>query len=157
MTLAKIVRMRRAIVIAGTLGLGLGSLGCSSSSPDSSAPAPTDGGTSTSSTPQIAFFDLDDASGAPTISTLWTDPIDIRLSGFPVSSDVTLTARYTGWGSSAVFHTDANGSIDLAMAAPTSGSYSGVDREGIVWSMSQSTSPDDQGADPYALRVSASV
>ncbi|MGH7283379.1 MAG: acyl-CoA thioesterase/bile acid-CoA:amino acid N-acyltransferase family protein, partial [Polyangiaceae bacterium] len=88
---------------------------------------------------------------------LWTDPIDIRLSGFPASSDVTLTARYTGWGSSAVFHADGNGAIDLAVSAPSSGSYSGVDREGIVWSMTQSKSDTDTGADPYALRVTASV
>ena len=146
--------MRRLSVIASTLVIFVG--GCSSSSSNSGASTSTDAGAAGPS-PSIAFFDLDDASGAATTSTLWTDPIDIRLSGFPANADVTVSARYTGWGSSAVFHTDGSGAIDVAATAPSSGSYSGVDREGLVWSMSQSQSPEDQGADPYALRVSATV
>ncbi|MGH7285454.1 MAG: hypothetical protein ACRELY_28365, partial [Polyangiaceae bacterium] len=62
--------MRRLSVIASTLAVVL--FGCSSSSNDA-APSPGGSGEDAGAgTPSIAFFDLDDPSGAPTISTLWT-------------------------------------------------------------------------------------
>lgn len=88
---------------------------------------------------------------------LWTDRLDVRVTGLPPSTDVTLTARFTGWGSSATFTSDANGTVDVATMAPTAGSYAGVDADGLVWSMTASTSPDDPAGDPYALRVYVDV
>lgn len=90
-------------------------------------------------------------------SALWTDKMDVRLSGFAPSTDVTVTARYTGWGATAVFKTDASGNVDLATASAESGSYTGVDREGLIWSMTASKSVSDTGQNPYSLRFSAAL
>jgi dienelactone hydrolase len=146
------------LLAAGVLALT--GLACSSSSTgtassSSTNPEPTvDAGT-----PSIAFFDLEDPASAttPVTSALWTDKMGVRLSGFAPSTDVTVTARYVGWGATAVFKTDASGNIDLATATPESGSYSGVDREGLIWSMTASKSDDDTGQNPYALRFSAAL
>lgn len=102
-------------------------------------------------------MDLDDPNGAATTKLLWTEPVDVRITGLPASANVSLEARYVGWGAQATFQADANGNLDVATANATSGSYTGVDREGLVWSMAASTSDSDSGQDPYALRVYASV
>lgn len=39
------------------------------------------------------------------------------------------------WSSEATFNADSKGSIDLTMLAPRSGSYQGVDGNGLLWSM----------------------
>ena len=105
----------------------------------------------------VTFLDL--ASGTPTKTTgmLWTDPLDVKLAGLPPHTDVTVRARFVGVGSESVFTSAADGTLDLATAAPKHGSYAGADADGIVWSMTPGASPSDKGADPYALRVTASV
>jgi dienelactone hydrolase len=88
---------------------------------------------------------------------LWSNPLDIRVTGLSPGQEATVTARFTGWGSSATFAADASGAIDLATAAPLAGPYDGVDADGLVWSMTPSTSPDDPANDPYGLRVRVDV
>lgn len=111
----------------------------------------------TASVPAITFFDVASGSPAPTERMLWADPLDLRVTGLSPNRAATITARFTGWGASAVFTADATGTIDVASAAPESGSYEGVDADGLVWSMTRSSSPDDPADDPFGLRVRVEV
>lgn len=66
--------------------------------------------------------------------------ISIQLSDLTPKRKITLRAsmlddQQQSWSSSAVFKTDAEGKIDLHQQAPLSGSYQGVDDEGLFWSM----------------------
>ncbi len=102
---------------------------------------------------------VDSASGAPTevTSMLYSDALDIQVTGLPPGAEVTLNARFVGRGSTTFIDADASGMLDLATASAKSGSNTGVDNDGAVWAMTQGMSPDDAGQDPYALRVSALV
>jgi dienelactone hydrolase len=114
--------------------------------------AATDAGT-----PAVAFYDV--SSGSPVLTTkmLWANALDIRITGLPPLTQADVTARFTGWGATATFTSDAQGAIDLATSYAASGSYQGVDADGIVWSMTKSTSPDDPPNDPFGLRVHVDV
>jgi dienelactone hydrolase len=59
----------------------------------------------------------------------------IRLLGFPPGEPVRLRAAQPGWASETIFTADADGTVDVGRAAPTDGSYRGVDPMGPVWSM----------------------
>ena len=66
----------------------------------------------------------------------------IALHGFAPGEQVTGAATLrqndtSTWRSVATVVTDADGSIDVATAAPVSGSYAGVSPMGLVWSMQQ--------------------
>ena len=66
----------------------------------------------------------------------------ISLHGFAAGECVTVTAtlRQTDgstWRSEVFFNADADGGIDVSMAAPIGGTYSGVSPMGLVWSMRQ--------------------
>jgi dienelactone hydrolase len=68
-------------------------------------------------------------------------PLHIRLSGVPPAAEVTVRAhmpdrRGVPWSSHATFVAGAGGSVDLATEAPVSGTYSGVDGEGLIASLS---------------------
>ena len=108
-------------------------------------------------TPAITFYDV--SSGAPVATTkmLWANALDIRVTGLPPLTQADVTARFTGWGATATFTSDAQGTIDLATSYAASGSYQGVDADGIVWSMTKSASPDDPPNDPFGLRVRVDV
>lgn len=75
--------------------------------------------------PSVAAFDL---------------PVHISVSGLPPSAAVTVQARardYQGrlWESAAEFRTSAAGTLNLATAAPVSGSYHVADAAGLLWSL----------------------
>ncbi|MEO8800931.1 MAG: acyl-CoA thioester hydrolase/BAAT C-terminal domain-containing protein [Polyangiaceae bacterium] len=137
---------------------------CSSSSP-AGAPSPgddagtgTDAGTEAGATAAaVTFFDVSGPAPIATTSMLWANALDIRVTGLPPGVDATATGRFTGWGAIETFTADAQGTIDLATAAPKSGTYDGADADGLVWSMTQSTSSDDPKSDPFALRVRVDV
>jgi len=66
--------------------------------------------------------------------------VHIRITGLPPGSQATITSSahdYAGklWQARAAFTADSSGTVDLAKQAPTSGSYTGVDAMGLVWSM----------------------
>lgn len=73
--------------------------------------------------------------------------IDIVMSGLPPQSEVELHARRVlknhfapgapvqTYGSSARFQADADGRIDVSESAALGGSYTGVDPNGLFWSM----------------------
>jgi len=84
--------------------------------------------------PEIGLFD---SAGAPLASPApYGDQIVVRVEGLIPAERVSLSARLGGcYSSHAVFEADDQGRIDLARDAPLEGSYSGVDPDGIIWSM----------------------
>ena len=76
-------------------------------------------------------------------SALADQAIDIRVSGLSAGEQVTLSAQATDadqgtWRSFAVYTASQDGTVDLAKAAPKSGSYQGTDGMGLFWSMTPS-------------------
>lgn len=83
----------------------------------------------------------------PSSDVLYGEEVQITLVGLPPSTEVEIEAERSmnpGWPpgstvqlykSSAKFVTDASGGLNLASAAPLSGSYAGVDPMGLFWSM----------------------
>ncbi|WP_436908134.1 acyl-CoA thioester hydrolase/BAAT C-terminal domain-containing protein [Halosimplex marinum] len=68
------------------------------------------------------------------------EPAEIRLTGADPGAEVSLaasTASFGGrtWTSEATFEADEDGVVDLAEAAPVSGTYDGADPMGWLWSM----------------------
>jgi dienelactone hydrolase len=140
--------------------------GGSNGAPDLASSANADAGTDdggiddaapAAGTASITFIDEANGGAMPTTGLLWTDRFDMRFAGLPPSTDVTIGARFVGWGSTAVFTSAPDGTLDVATAAPKSGSYSGADIDGLVWSMTPGTSPSDKGQNQFTLRVTASV
>jgi dienelactone hydrolase len=91
----------------------------------------------------------DTNSSGPTAMTvtpaagLIDEPLHIQLSGVPPDAEVTVRAhllnqRGVPWSSHATFIEGACGSVDLTTDAPVSGTYSGVDGEGLIASLSVS-------------------
>jgi len=82
---------------------------------------------------------------SPPNPILMGDAITIALSGLPASQDVKIVAErvMTEWNSDqrvvyraeAVFKASGAGALDLALAAPKSGSYKQADVHGLFWSM----------------------
>jgi dienelactone hydrolase len=118
---------------------------------------PDAGNDAQTATPAIAFFDTSSGTPVATTKMLWADRLDIQITGLPANTQADVTARFTGWGATATFTSDGSGTIDLATSPALSGSYQGVDADGIVWSMTKSTSPDDPTNDPFGLRVHVDV
>jgi dienelactone hydrolase len=81
----------------------------------------------------------------PASPVLLGEPVAISLRSLPANQDVKLTAEriVTEWGSEkhvlyraeATFAVGADGTLDLATAAPKSGSYKRADARGLFWSM----------------------
>lgn len=77
--------------------------------------------------------------------------VRIRVTGLDAGKPVTLrAAMYDGvpreWTSAATFMSDGTGAVDLAVQAPRSGSYDGVDAMGLFWSMQPSGGADSADA-----------
>lgn len=73
-------------------------------------------------------------------SALISEPPDIRVTGLNAGERVQLCAEALDnngelWRSAAVFEVPASGILDLATAAPASGSYAGADAAGLLWSL----------------------
>jgi dienelactone hydrolase len=85
------------------------------------------------------------SAGPVTISidrhaTLLSSPVHIVVRGLAAGEAVTIELESVDkgglpWTSSASFEADGSGEIDLARAAPRSGSYGGADAMGLFWSM----------------------
>lgn len=97
------------------------------------------------------------------------EPLHIRLEGLAPAQNATLRATLTGdpangiWQSTATFVADAGGVVDVERLAPASGSYTGADGMGLLWSM---LPPPDAAAErlfwpaslqPLAVTVVAEV
>jgi dienelactone hydrolase len=95
-----------------------------------------------------------DAAWTPTTRSYWGDAIRVRLGGLRPGDTVTVGASTGPYSSSADFTASDQGTVDLAADAPVSGSYTGVDADGIFWSM---TGPADAVADfPVAFTATLS-
>ena len=80
---------------------------------------------------------------------LYGTPFSIMVTGLKPDERVTVTARSTDvkniqWESKADFKADARGTIDVAAQPPLSGSYSGADIFGLLWSMQPLNSKTDR-------------
>ena len=113
-------------------------LACATGCADDGGGAPADGGGVDALAPDaprgpaVLFLDR---SGQPATSLLYGELFTVRLVGLKPGETVKLEARYKGYRSEAELEADAQGAVDLSSVAPKSGSYSGVDREGMLWSM----------------------
>jgi dienelactone hydrolase len=87
-----------------------------------------------------------------TTRSFWGDAVDVRMAGLPAGKRVTVKAVSGEWRSAAIFLTEQDGSLDLATASPESGSYSGVDADGIFWSMD---ALNPTGPEAYAITLTA--
>jgi dienelactone hydrolase len=82
-------------------------------------------------------------------TALYGTPFSIRVTGLKPDERVTVTARSIDakniqWESKADFQADARGNIDIAAQSPLSGSYSGADIFGLLWSMKPLNSKADR-------------
>jgi dienelactone hydrolase len=82
------------------------------------------------------------------------EPVHIRLLGFTPGQRVTLRAEMADdagqrWRSWAEFAVSEAGAVDVATEAPRSGSYSGADAMGLVWSMARADDGENAPA-PFA-------
>lgn len=134
----------------------------SSSSADDAAPGPAPSSTGEPPVAPIhgAFHFLVDADGAPAEvqKIVYTDAVTTRLDGLPPKTEVTISlTMYTpgrqghGYVSKATFAADDAGVVDTSKQAPTSGTYAGVDRDGLFWSgvagpVAEGLGPDRQAA-----------
>jgi dienelactone hydrolase len=112
-------RIRRHFWGLTCAGLVLAAAGCSSGGTSSNAPVRLDAG----------------PAAAATIA-----PVHVSVSGLPASGLVTVRARTSDgqgrpWQSAAVFRASAAGTLNLASAAPVSGSYHTADAAGLLWSL----------------------
>ena len=82
-------------------------------------------------------------------TALYGTPFSIMVTGLKPDERVTITARSIDaknvqWESGADFRADDRGNIDVAAQAPLSGSYSGADIFGLLWSMKPLGSKTDR-------------
>jgi dienelactone hydrolase len=124
--------------------------------------APAEAARETGSGEKVASPSLeivDTATGHSVTRVLLGDPLDVVLAGVPAGATVTLRACLAAmpdWGSSAVFVASPEGTVDVATTAATRGSYSGVDVDGLLWSMTPG-SPCGSTVAPYSVGFTASV
>jgi dienelactone hydrolase len=99
---------------------------------------------------------------------LLDQPLTVRLHGFAPNQRVMLHARATtgtdattSWIAEATFVAGADGSVDLSQAAPVAGSYTGVDPNGLLWSLAPETAGAGRtiadGINPITLTLTAEV
>lgn len=78
-------------------------------------------------------------TASPAVSRI-DQPVRLAVTGLGAGTLATLRVRTRDgalreWGSAATFRADGSGAVDAAVHAPESGSYSGVDAGGLLWSM----------------------
>lgn len=88
------------------------------------------------------------------------DPIDIRVSGLSYAQEASIVVSGKDqfgnfWSSQATYQADAAGTIDPARNAPVSGTYRGVDKIGLFWSMVHN--PADQRVSPFVVMDSVNI
>ena len=95
-------------------------------------------------------------------AALADQPITIKVTGLTAGQRVTFAAQATDsggltWRAEAAFTATAGGVVNLASAAPVSGSYRGADATGLLWSMAPvSGDPPSGNFQPAAPQSAAS-
>jgi dienelactone hydrolase len=79
-----------------------------------------------------------DETGRSTESVFYEDSVSIEITGLAEGEPIAISAEMDPWRSTATFIADAGGTVSTARDAPVAGSYSGVDRDGLFWSMDTS-------------------
>src|SRR2546430_11606585 len=84
------------------------------------------------------------------------EPFRLTASGLPPGEPVTIRAatrdgELREWTSYATFPAGDDGTVDVSTAAPLSGTYSGVDPTGLLWSMQ----PVERGPRTFFVRRKA--
>src|SRR5262245_29811165 len=120
---------------AGGGGTGAGGVGGSAAS----------GGAIEAGTPKVDF----QVGDAQVETAFWGDPYFVRVTGLSPHQTVTLKSRadvidQTELEASATFEAADDGSVDVSRDAPSSGTYSGVDSDGLVWSEVEATDGNDE-------------
>jgi acetyl esterase/lipase len=103
--------------------------------------------------PRIVFTQGEGAARQEVSSVVYAQAYDVRVEGLVPGETITLGAGLWGYRSQADFVAGADGAVDVGRDAPISGSYQGVDADGLVWSMNQLNT--DTGTD-YSVTYVAS-
>ncbi|MCA9595105.1 MAG: acyl-CoA thioesterase/BAAT N-terminal domain-containing protein [Myxococcales bacterium] len=141
--------MRRLALVAGVFALA-----CSSSNDDPATPKVDGGADAAAPEPAVRFL----MDGKEAVRAFWGDPVTIEVTGMPPGSSVTLRARADivnqeaeSW---ATYTADASGTVNVDTTSAVDGSYTGVEPEGLVWSMTPATDTADELAfDDFRVRV----
>lgn len=146
----------RAFILAALL--------CACGSNTASTPAQPTPDTGPAPTPALAFLTKPTRSATElTTATkaFWGDVIVMRVTGVAPRAMVTLNAtgmfRDGAWSSSNTFEANAAGEVDTARDAPKSGSYTTIDPDGPVWSMTKDAAPPEEAIAGNGLRVDVLV
>ncbi|HEX5120853.1 MAG TPA: acyl-CoA thioesterase/BAAT N-terminal domain-containing protein [Pseudonocardiaceae bacterium] len=92
-------------------------------------------------------------------TSLADQSVRVRVTGLLSGQQITIVSRardHAGraWQGHATFHADTAGIVDLGVAAPTDGTYRGVDPMGLLWSMNPVAGPANTVAfDPRSVRL----
>ena len=114
----------------------------------------------------VSFHFFSDRGGARREVTeiVYSDRFTTVVEGLPQGAEVTLTTRMyapsakgRGYTSKVVFLTGDDGRIDTSTMAPIRGSYTDVDPDGILWSMTEGELEEGLYEDRGAAIFSASV
>ncbi len=98
----------------------------------------SDGGVDSAPTPSPVAITFLDSAGREITEQIVFEAAEVRVSGAAPGAKLTLSARLRGdtYESSATFLVRADGTVSTRQQAPEAGgSYSGVDVDGLFWSM----------------------
>lgn len=86
--------------------------------------------------PALSFVD---EHGATVESIRFSDAVAVVVTGLTPGRSLQVTATMESWASEAFFIAADDGTVDTSRDAPTDGSYTGVDADGLFWSMTSRT------------------
>ena len=94
------------------------------------------------------------SDGGPTSSEVYSRAFSIRVGGAEPGALVHLTARAFEFVAKGSFVAASDGTVETGRDAPVSGSYRGVDRDGLLWSAEPSPLPPPGGFDVVVTAAS---
>lgn len=99
----------------------------------------------------------------PSARCLFDEPVQVKVTGLRSRQAVTMKARSTNekglvFSSSAIYRADGSGVVDLERDPSISGTYSGVEPMGLMWSMKTSIQHkhffQGKALDPFVVNFS---
>jgi acetyl esterase/lipase len=100
---------------------------------------------------KVSFFH----DGSVVTRIFAAEQVEVKVTGLQPKEHVTITGALQGFVSEATFEADGDGVVDLAKQAPLSGTWKGVDADGLFWSMKNAH--DDAVVDPTDADVMVEV
>lgn len=112
------------------------------------SPSPESRGHSPAPGPEIVLFTQhgDGAAWNRTSTLFPAERLRLQLQNLPPGRTVTLEASWHGCLSHASFTVGESGKVDLSQQAPRDGTYTGIDPDGMLWSMACPHTPPPNGA-----------